>query len=70
MYHFDGFGWVQGVVEAYIEDDGEEDDDGDLCNFNVYYEADDTDANHALTADRYSTRRDAPIGSWYVVAEE
>ena len=67
FYRFPFEGWQRGVAVEQCVPGAEKDDDGDECNFLIYYEADDTEVPTCLAATDYDSREDAPSGSWYVV---
>ena len=67
FYRFPLEGWQRGVVVEQCAPGVEKDDDGDECNFLIYYKADDTEVPTRLAAADYDSREDAPFGSWYVV---
>ena len=64
------------VVIEQNEDESNLDDDGEVANFLVYYEADDTDVYHNLDILYYQNpqtdeeAQEAPDGAWYVVLRE
>jgi len=67
FYRFPLEGWLRGVAVEQCAPGAEKDDDGDECNFLIYYESDDTEVPTCLAAADYDSREDAPFGSWYVV---
>ena len=63
---------VRGVIVDENEDEDELDDahdDDRVANYIVYYECDDTDVAHYLSAEKYAFCYDAPDDSWYLVRE-
>jgi len=66
FYRFPLEGWLRGVAVEQCAPGAEKDDDGDECNFLIYYESDDTEVPTCLAAAHYDSREDAPFGSWYV----
>ena len=69
LYHFPDFGWMQGVIVGPPDDENETDDDGDIVNWVVYYEEDDSDVPTALFMQSYSSAEKAGPGSWCVINE-
>ena len=75
-YNFLGMGWCQGEVLAWAEDGRfvTKEIVVEKCDFDtnliVYYPCDETEVEHTLTMDMYSSRVDAPTHSWYLVTEE
>ena len=63
-YNFCGSGWAEGVVLEENEDVANEDDEGEMANYLVYYEKDDSDVYHLLLHDYYSSDANGPVDSW------
>ena len=58
--------------DAALSNEWEEVDDssGEVANFMVYYEEDDSECAHYLTVLTYSPSVDAPVDMWYAVEED
>ena len=68
-FNFEGVGWMQGTVLEELDDpDQLEDGSGNMCNFLVYYEGDETEVAHSLDEEYYDASYEADFGCWYAVA--
>lgn len=59
-------GWLCGEVTA-INTDKDNSIQGKMCNYEVYYEADENTATHLLTIGQYATSSKAKIDSWVLL---
>ena len=66
-WNFEEYGWYQGVVDEQLSPGDEDDDDGNPCNFIIYYEVDDTEAGTYVDPAKYDARANAPANAWFVV---
>ena len=73
MHHFESedepgqTAWYEGEIVAYIGDKGDEDENGELLNFDVYYDVDDETVSQSLSIEDYNAQRTASVARWYVV---
>ena len=64
LYHWADVGWCSGVIEK-ANGDKSKTVDGDMVNFEIYYEMDDDLSRHVLEMDKYLP--DGPPNSWVLL---
>ena len=70
LFCFGGEGdWYHGVVDEPNNDPTVVDDDGEIANWMVYYEVDDSVAPHYLDLEYYSADSEPLLGCWCVMAD-
>ena len=65
LYHWEEYGWCEGVIEK-ANGDKSKMIDGETANFLVYYEMDDDLSRHVLALGSYEA--DGPPNSWVLIA--
>ena len=66
IYHWTDEGWISGVIEK-ANGDKSKLINGDMVNFEVYYEVDDDLSRHVLQLDSY--KPDGPANAWVLLEE-
>ena len=64
LYHWADVGWCSGVIEK-ANGDKSKTVDGDMVNFEIYYEMDDDLSRHVLEMEKYLP--DGPANSWVLL---
>ena len=64
LYHWVDDGWCEGIIEK-ANGDKSKTVDGDMINFEIYYERDDNLSRHVLELDSYAP--DGPPNSWVLL---
>ena len=66
LYHWADVGWCSGVIEK-ANGDKSKTVDGDMVNFEIYYEMDDDLSRHVLELEKYMP--DGPANSWVLLEQ-
>ena len=69
-FNYHGHGWLEGEISEYRGEVPGRNDDEEEVLYHVWFSYPDDGAEVTLMRSTYSTRKDAPVESWHLIAED